>query len=108
MHDKLMAGRSIDGGASDDRLTNWLSALRRTRSDFQQTLKWVSTFALAVNEENAAFGRVVTAPTNGAAGVVPAVMMYAATFCDLSQYKGVLSPSPSLLGRGWPQLCEAG
>ncbi|HZW05952.1 MAG TPA: L-serine ammonia-lyase [Phycisphaerales bacterium] len=89
MHDKLMAGRSIDGPG--DTLGNWLSALRRTRGDFQQTLKWVSTFALAVNEENAAFGRVVTAPTNGAAGVIPAVMMYAATFCDLSQYKGVLS-----------------
>jgi L-serine dehydratase len=47
---------------------------------FQDTLKWVSTFALAVNEENAAFGRVVTAPTNGAAGVIPSVMMYAACF----------------------------
>jgi L-serine dehydratase len=89
MHDKLMAGRTTAG--SGDTLSNWLSALRRTRGDFQQTLKWVSTFALAVNEENAAFGRVVTAPTNGAAGVIPAVMMYAATFCDLSQYKAVLS-----------------
>jgi len=39
-------------------------------------LDWVSCFALAVNEENASFGRVVTAPTNGAAGVIPAVLMY--------------------------------
>jgi L-serine dehydratase len=39
-------------------------------------MDWVNLFALAVNEENAAGGRVVTAPTNGAAGVIPAVMMY--------------------------------
>ena len=48
---------------------------------FQQTLTWVSCFALAVNEENAAFGRVVTAPTNGAAGVIPAVLLYYVCFC---------------------------
>jgi L-serine dehydratase len=41
----------------------------------------VSCFALAVNEENAAFGRVVTAPTNGAAGVIPAVLHYYIIFC---------------------------
>jgi L-serine dehydratase len=40
----------------------------------------VSVFALAVNEENAAMGRIVTAPTNGASGVIPAVMMYACCF----------------------------
>jgi L-serine dehydratase len=39
-------------------------------------LDWVTLFALAVNEENAAGGRVVTAPTNGAAGIIPAVMLY--------------------------------
>jgi L-serine dehydratase len=37
---------------------------------------WVNMFALAVNEENAAGGRVVTAPTNGACGIVPAVLAY--------------------------------
>jgi L-serine dehydratase len=42
----------------------------------------VSAFALAVNEENASFSRVVTAPTNGAAGVVPAVLLYFIVFCD--------------------------
>ncbi len=42
----------------------------------------MSCFALAVNEENAAFGRVVTAPTNGAAGVIPAVILYYLCFCD--------------------------
>ena len=44
--------------------------------DNLQTLDWVNLFALAVNEENAAGGRVVTAPTNGAAGVIPAVLAY--------------------------------
>lgn len=44
--------------------------------DNLQTMDWVSLFALAVNEENAAGGKVVTAPTNGAAGVIPAVLMY--------------------------------
>lgn len=43
-------------------------------------LDWVNLYALAVNEENAAGGRIVTAPTNGAAGIVPAVMKYADTF----------------------------
>lgn len=45
-----------------------------------QVMDWVDLFALAVNEENAAGGRVVTAPTNGAAGIVPAVMKYADRF----------------------------
>ncbi len=44
-------------------------------------MDWVSLFAMAVNEENAAGGRVVTAPTNGAAGVVPAVLRYYREFC---------------------------
>jgi len=54
----------------------WLEAIRATCPSFQQTLTWVSCFALAVNEENAACGRVVTAPTNGAAGVIPAVLLH--------------------------------
>lgn len=74
---------------TDDNVTRWMRAVRRDGQStiahtFQDTLKWVSTFALAVNEENAAFGRVVTAPTNGAAGVIPAVMMYAACFMGKS------------------------
>lgn len=43
-------------------------------------LDWINTYALAVNEENAAFGRIVTAPTNGAAGILPAVMLFAKHF----------------------------
>jgi len=54
----------------------WLQTIRKTEVKFRQILKWVSSFALAVNEVNASLGRVVTAPTNGSAGVIPAVLMY--------------------------------
>lgn len=54
----------------------WLETIRSTDVKFRQILKWVSCFALAVNEVNASLGRVVTAPTNGSAGVIPAVLMY--------------------------------
>ena len=54
----------------------WLRTIRETEVRFRQILKWVSCFALAVNEVNASLGRVVTAPTNGSAGVIPAVLMY--------------------------------
>ena len=54
----------------------WLEQIRLTEVKFRQILKWVSCFALAVNEVNAALGRVVTAPTNGSSGVIPAVLMY--------------------------------
>ncbi|GAA6768049.1 MULTISPECIES: L-serine ammonia-lyase [Flavobacterium] len=55
---------------------SWLEEIRKTEVKFRQILKWVSCFALAVNEVNASLGRVVTAPTNGSAGVIPAVLMY--------------------------------
>ncbi len=58
----------------------WIAAVRSQPASFPEVLKWVSCFALAVNEENASFGRVVTAPTNGAAGVVPAVLLYRLCF----------------------------
>jgi L-serine dehydratase len=60
----------------------WINALRNGGNSFQYILDCVSCFALAVNEENASFGRVVTAPTNGAAGVIPAVLQYFIIFCD--------------------------
>jgi L-serine dehydratase len=60
----------------------WLQAIRAGGTSFQYILDWVSCFALAVNEENASFGRVVTAPTNGAAGVIPAVLHYYLVFQD--------------------------
>ena len=53
------------------------------------TLDWVNLFALSVNEENAAGGRVVTAPTNGAAGIVPAVIQYYLDFIPGSHEQGV-------------------
>ncbi len=60
----------------------WISAIRNGGGGFNYILDWVSCFALGVNEENASFGRVVTAPTNGAAGVIPAVLQYYIVFCD--------------------------
>ena len=55
-----------------------------------QVLDWVNLYALAVNEENAAGGRVVTAPTNGAAGIVPAVLHYYTRFVPRASDKGVI------------------
>jgi len=63
-------------------LSQWIEKIREGGSDFRYTLDWLSCFALAVNEENASFGRIVTAPTNGAAGVIPAVLMYYMVFCN--------------------------
>jgi L-serine dehydratase len=60
----------------------WQQAVKQGGENFQYILDWVSCFALAVNEENASFGRVVTAPTNGAAGVIPAVLQYYITFLN--------------------------
>ncbi|MET0375295.1 MAG: L-serine ammonia-lyase [Rhizorhabdus sp.] len=56
---------------------------------FARVFEWVSLFALAVNEENAAGGRVVTAPTNGAAGVIPAVIRYFRDFIPGADAEGV-------------------
>ncbi|MFM2405341.1 MAG: hypothetical protein RL223_3221 [Pseudomonadota bacterium] len=55
-----------------------------------QVLDWVNLYALAVNEENAAGGRVVTAPTNGAAGIVPAVLHYYARFIPGANDAGIV------------------
>ena len=65
-----------------DSYSEWVEAIRVGGNTFPYILDWVSCFALAVNEENASFGRVVTAPTNGAAGVIPAVLHYYIIFCD--------------------------
>lgn len=68
--------QNLIGLANYDSPQSWLEAIRKTEVKFRQILKWVSCFALSVNEVNASLGRVVTAPTNGSAGVVPAVLMY--------------------------------
>jgi L-serine dehydratase len=76
LNKKLLAGKTYHDFES------WVARIRSGGSDFKYILDWVSCFALAVNEENASFGRVVTAPTNGAAGVIPSVLMYYVVFCD--------------------------
>ncbi|WP_027137501.1 L-serine ammonia-lyase [Gaetbulibacter saemankumensis] len=70
MHNKLK------GELTYNNPQEWLETIRKTEVKFRQILKWVSCFALSVNEVNASLGRVVTAPTNGSAGVIPAVLMY--------------------------------
>jgi L-serine dehydratase len=61
---------------------------RGPRTDPSHVFEWVSLYALSVNEENAAGGRVVTAPTNGAAGVLPAVMKYYEAFVPGANLEG--------------------
>lgn len=68
--------QNLIGLANYSNPQEWLETIRKTEVKFRQILKWVSCFALAVNEVNASLGRVVTAPTNGSAGVIPAVLMY--------------------------------
>lgn len=75
LNKKLLEGRTYNDYAE------WTEAIRMGGKDFKYILDWVSCFALAVNEENASFGKVVTAPTNGAAGVIPAVLQYFICFC---------------------------
>ncbi|MEP0265784.1 L-serine ammonia-lyase [Dokdonia sp.] len=85
----------------------WIEAIRGTEVRFREILKWVSCFALSVNEVNASLGRVVTAPTNGSAGVIPAVMMYYmvienhdANFDDIKKYMLVAGEIGSLFKKG--------
>ena len=77
---------SLLGGEQFSNDAEWIEAVKKQPKDFNCINKWISCFALAVNEENASLGRVVTSPTNGAAGVIPAVLLYYYFFCD---YKGV-------------------
>lgn len=67
---------TLKGNISYSNSEEWLQSIRQTEVKFRQILQWVSCFALSVNEVNASLGRVVTAPTNGSAGVIPAVLMY--------------------------------
>jgi L-serine dehydratase len=94
----------IDRGlATDGTLPGGLKVRRRARAIHQALLaergnnlsqphaanEWLSVYAMAVNEENAAGGRVVTAPTNGAAGVVPAVLRYYRDHCLGATHQGI-------------------
>ncbi|WP_323787669.1 L-serine ammonia-lyase [Psychroserpens sp.] len=85
----------------------WLNSIRNTEVKFRQILKWVSCFALSVNEVNASLGRVVTAPTNGSAGVIPAVLMYYlvienhdGNFEDIKRFLLVASEIGSIFKKG--------
>jgi L-serine dehydratase len=69
-------------GKTYNNYNEWREHVRTDGANFAYVLDWVSCFALAVNEENASFSRVVTAPTNGAAGVIPAVLQYYTAFCN--------------------------
>lgn len=64
----------------------WVACLKDCDFKFAKILKWIGCFAMAVNEENASFGRIVTAPTNGAAGVIPAVLLY---YCCFSEKENI-------------------
>ncbi|WP_234424228.1 L-serine ammonia-lyase [Aquimarina sp. Aq107] len=97
----------INNSATYTNPTEWIESIRDTEVKFRQILKWVSCFALAVNEVNASLGRVVTAPTNGSAGVIPAVMMYYmvienhdANFDDIKQFMLVAGEIGSLFKKG--------
>jgi L-serine dehydratase len=88
------------GFRTDGVLPGNLSVLRRAPKLYRtltardetlapDAMEWVSAFAIAVNEENAAGGRVVTSPTNGAAGIIPAVLMYYVRFVPNASEEGV-------------------
>ena len=81
---KLLEGKIYTG------YEEWLQQILSGGHRFNYILDWVSCFALAVNEENASFGRVVTAPTNGAAGVIPAVLQYFIIFCDGNEEEKII------------------
>ena len=78
----VLLNKKITAGRPYTDYESWLGTIQQGGNDFKYILDCVSCFALAVNEENASFGRVVTAPTNGAAGVIPAVLLYYIAFCN--------------------------
>ncbi len=99
--------KNLIGDTKYSNAIEWIGAIRNTEVKFRQILKWVSCFALAVNEVNASLGRVVTAPTNGSAGVIPAVMMYYmvienhdANFDDVKKFLLVAGEIGSLFKKG--------
>jgi len=103
MQDCVSRGCGIDYPEADSDLPGPLKVRRRapelyrsltlraerTLSDPLSVMDWVNLYAMAVNEENAAGGRVVTAPTNGAAGIIPAVLHYYDRFVPGASRQGV-------------------
>jgi L-serine dehydratase len=102
---KVMDGCIARGIAQEGILPGGLQVRRRAKPLYEQltasqakmkknpaeVMEWISLWALAVNEENAAGGRVVTAPTNGAAGVIPAVLKYYAEFIPEATDDGIVN-----------------
>ena len=80
-----MAGNGKSFGAQSPAAAALTARPEPVLNDPMQVIDWVNLFALAVNEENAAGGRMVTAPTNGAAGIIPAVLHY---FMDFQRGAG--------------------
>ncbi len=74
--------RKLLGDKVYKNIEEWFQLVVDAEENFTNINKWISCFALAVNEENASFGRIITAPTNGASGVIPAVLMYSQAFTD--------------------------
>lgn len=99
--------QKLKGNNTYNNAEEWLEVIRKTEVKFRQILKWVSCFALSVNEVNASLGRVVTAPTNGSAGVIPAVLMYymvienhEANFSHIKQFLLVAGEIGSIFKKG--------
>src|SRR5690625_6215747 len=92
-----MLNKRLMNGTRYNNYEEWSHAIKNGGDDFAYIMDWVSCFALAVNEENDALGRVVTAPTNGAAGVIPAVLQYLVTFrgdhCEEMIYRLICTAS---------------
>ena len=89
----IQATGTLPGGLHVRRRAGLLRKTLESTDDSQdpfRAMEWVTLYALAVNEENAAGGRVVTAPTNGAAGIVPAVLHYYRDFVDSFSDDGVV------------------
>lgn len=75
--------QTLLGAPTYENAEEFINLLSTRSYKFQQIVKWIGCFAMAVNEENASFSRVVTAPTNGSAGVIPAVLFYYICFADV-------------------------
>ncbi|SHF46374.1 L-serine ammonia-lyase [Chryseobacterium sp. OV279] len=74
--------RKLLGDKVYKNIDEWFQQVVDAEENFTNINKWIACFALAVNEENASFGRIITAPTNGASGVIPAVLMYSQAFTE--------------------------
>ena len=100
---KQMNKTIYNGMQKTGELTGKMKIKRRANSLYKKLIKkdesydpldvldWVNIFAIAVSEENASFGRIVTAPTNGAAGIIPAVIKYYIEFTKESNEEGIIN-----------------